>query len=305
MGFSEKHVNSTPRLNIVLRSERLGHLRKIPPSFQLFIFIPSIVFTHLKYHILPLLEWNTQSDAETYSQGMLHFFMVMIPVFLLYVSYLRAMFSCPGYVPDKSEWTDDLEQADGEVQTLVPQAYELKQNGERRRCQKCPVPKYKPDRAHHCRICQTCVLRMDHHCPWIYNCVGYHNHKYFFLLLFYCSISCAAVALTMWDTFIETVNPRYDASPYDQMAVMFCEIFSMAGGIAFGLFALFHAYLIMRGMTTIDHMEKVGFFEHSPWNVGMRRNIDAVLGPNMAFWLLPFSPPTGNGTNFLQRAKES
>ena len=29
-------------------------------------------------------------------------------------------------------------------------------------CQKCGVPK--PPRAHHCSMCQTCVLKMDHHC---------------------------------------------------------------------------------------------------------------------------------------------
>lgn len=50
-------------------------------------------------------------------------------------------------------------------------------------CRKCHLPK--PERSHHCSVCRKCVLRMDHHCPWIANCVGHHNHRYFFLFLVY------------------------------------------------------------------------------------------------------------------------
>lgn len=50
-------------------------------------------------------------------------------------------------------------------------------------CGKCN--KWKPERAHHCRICERCVLIMDHHCPWMGNCVGYHNLKPFFLYCFF------------------------------------------------------------------------------------------------------------------------
>ena len=31
-------------------------------------------------------------------------------------------------------------------------------------CARCEM--YRPPRAHHCRICQRCIRRMDHHCPW-------------------------------------------------------------------------------------------------------------------------------------------
>ncbi len=48
-------------------------------------------------------------------------------------------------------------------------------------CRKCNVRK--PDRAHHCSTCRRCILRMDHHCPWMNNCIGQFNQKQFLLFL--------------------------------------------------------------------------------------------------------------------------
>lgn len=48
-------------------------------------------------------------------------------------------------------------------------------------CKVCEV--VRPARSGHCRICGSCVLRLDHHCVWINNCIGSGNHKSFVVLL--------------------------------------------------------------------------------------------------------------------------
>ncbi|GMP69142.1 hypothetical protein CsSME_00028515 [Camellia sinensis var. sinensis] len=54
-------------------------------------------------------------------------------------------------------------------------------------CDKCSS--YKPPRTHHCRSCRRCILRMDHHCMWINNCVGLRNYKAFIVLVLYATMA--------------------------------------------------------------------------------------------------------------------
>ncbi|XP_040174929.1 palmitoyltransferase ZDHHC6 [Anopheles arabiensis] len=49
---------------------------------------------------------------------------------------------------------------------------------------------YKAPRSHHCRKCDRCVIKMDHHCPWINNCVGWANHGYFTAFLAFAVLGC-------------------------------------------------------------------------------------------------------------------
>ena len=55
-------------------------------------------------------------------------------------------------------------------------------------CPDCEI--VRTPRSRHCGICNRCVERYDHHCPWLNTCVGVNNHSYFlvFILLLFTSL---------------------------------------------------------------------------------------------------------------------
>jgi len=291
----------SPRLPTVpsQQNERFSEGAKFLPVAFVVLVICGLYTIYSCYHIWPLLT-NWQRQGEAAEQCLV--FNVL--TFLLVTCYIRAMLMHPGTIPDKSDdpdWEFIPRDARGGLQAsledmMIP-LKETKRSGDRRHCKWCA--KYKPDRCHHCRICRTCILKMDHHCPWIYNCVGFRNHKYFFLLVFYAAATCHFI---MW-TMVETA--RASTASDTPFMKMFLVLFGWSLAILIGsvvtCFFAFHVWLMSKSMTTIEFCEKQtrrGYDEYV-YDRGMIGNIMAVLGDHPLLWFLPLSPPSGDGLHFI------
>jgi len=60
-------------------------------------------------------------------------------------------------------------------------------------CEKSKLPK--PPRSHFDSVTRSLVLNMDHYCPWMINCVGYFNYRYFVNFLLYTSVGLVYCAI--------------------------------------------------------------------------------------------------------------
>jgi len=197
--------------------------------------------------------------------------------------------------PNQEKETLHREERDGDDIEVVE---------EKNFCKKCSS--FRPARAHHCRHCGRCVLRMDHHCPWINNCVGHCNLKYF--LLFLCYGAClGATYLTLFgfglfDIF--THREKYTTNELWTTGTIMGVITWVGCAFTVNLAAMsLHTLnLIVKNTTSVERMTiRAQLFQRqrrggkhkilkSRYDMGIPANLRQVLGSSPLQWFFPTAP---------------
>ncbi|OCK84347.1 zf-DHHC-domain-containing protein [Lepidopterella palustris CBS 459.81] len=172
---------------------------------------------------------------------------------LLNWSYTTAVFTDPGSPLNTKDGYNHLP-----TRELAYTSFTVKSDGGIRFCNKCQAKK--PDRAHHCSTCRRCVLKMDHHCPWLATCVGLYNYKAFVLFLVYLTLFCwvcfAASSTWVWSEVLS--DNQYTETMMPVNYVLLAVISGIIGIVITG-FTIWHLYLAATGQTTIESLEKTRY----------------------------------------------
>mmetsp|Transcript_28588 Transcript_28588/g.34720 ORF Transcript_28588/g.34720 Transcript_28588/m.34720 type:complete len:321 (-) Transcript_28588:619-1581(-) len=277
-------------------------------SFSVLVVLFFFSYIYSTVVFVVVLPWLEHSVP-----GVMHLSSFTIITCLAMASYIACVFRNPGSVP--TDWAPD----EGKISTVLE--VKRKGAGSTRYCNKCCKPK--PPRCHHCRVCNRCVLRMDHHCVWINNCVGHRNYKSFFLFLFYATVACIhALTLVVMQMSVEVKDHRYEhilerpwklvkpivkagralspPPPLNPLVTpLVCVILKVVCAalcvmliVGIGLLLSWHTYLIFNNKTTIEYHEGVRArvqtqIHQHPYDLGLCGNLHAVLGPHVPTWLAP------------------
>lgn len=272
------------------------------------LFIVAIIAYSYYAYVIQLCFYAVENIIERVS-----YLFIYHAIFVMFMwSYWQTVFTKIGVVPEEfkpayaeivkleSEQSEDNQRLMLEfIARDLPIVCRTK-DGFIRYCKKCHH--IKPDRSHHCSVCEACVLKMDHHCPWFNNCVSYTNYKFFILFLGYTVLYCLFIAATslrycvkIWEGSIE-VSGRY------HIIILFFAPALFAASLIF-LFA-YHCHLISVNRSTLEYLRKPTFqtgADRDGFNLGWHANFVEIFGEDVGKWFLPISSSLGNGVSFPTR----
>uniref|UniRef100_A0A3Q3E3J6 Palmitoyltransferase n=1 Tax=Labrus bergylta TaxID=56723 RepID=A0A3Q3E3J6_9LABR len=198
----------------------------------------------------------------------------------------RASFTDPGVLPRATpDEAADLERqidATG-CSRPPPRTREVLINGQTVKLKYCFTCKiFRPPRASHCSLCDNCVERFDHHCPWVGNCVGRRNYRFFYLFILSLSfLTIFIFAFVITHVILRSNRTGFLSALKDSpVVVCFFSVWSIVG------LSGFHTYLISSNQTTNEDIKgswstKRGKDNYNPYSYGniLTNCCAALCGP--------------------------
>ena len=168
-------------------------------------------------------------------------------------------------------------------------------------------------RSSHCRICNCCILRRDHHCVFLNKCVGYYNNKLFFLYLIY-QLIFASFYFRGFITFYKLNSANFTFTLFNIFIIISTLITIYLYYMVFTLLIqMIHSYFIdftvYEDYSSIKKGASDKFYNNIKVNVNKGRNlydkgwffnIINILGPSIFHFFLPL--PHNINCNFPEES---
>lgn len=140
------------------------------------VFLPFHMVSCCNLKYLFFDQYKKYYSLQFFPYGMLHCFIAFYLLSHCYYHYYLAMTIGPGHPPKPKKQkpnptqqaeTPSISKAEEKSPTSTNKENNTGADNEVKMCTVCKIPK--PPRSHHCKICRTCALRMDHHCMHWYS----------------------------------------------------------------------------------------------------------------------------------------
>ncbi|XP_047312332.1 probable protein S-acyltransferase 7 [Impatiens glandulifera] len=223
-------------------------------------------------------------DDFTHNSGIS--IMVIAIVFTAYDLLLLLITSGrdPGIIPrnanpPESEAIDGI--PEGVNSQRLPRTREVTVNGVHvmiKYCDTCML--YRPPRSSHCSICNNCVERFDHHCPWVGQCIGLRNYRFYFMFVSSTTILCLYVFGFSW-VYIKRIMDSEGINIWKAMiktpASIALILYTFICMWFVGGLSAFHLYLMSTNQTTYENFRNRYDRKENPYNRGVFWNLMEIF----------------------------